>query len=50
MSPDGEKMLTVCDNGYVYIYQISDYQRIKELKGKIQFFLGGVITYIYIYM
>ncbi|KAG2226537.1 hypothetical protein INT45_014281 [Circinella minor] len=32
MSPDGEKMLAVCDNGYVYIYQISDYQRIKELK------------------
>ena len=55
MSPDGEKMLTVCDNGYVYIYQISDYQLIKELKGTVQFFSRGgththTHTHIYIYI
>ena len=49
MSPDGEKMLAVCDNGYVYIYQISDYQRIKELKGNIQFFFFFGNKFIYIY-
>ena len=48
MSPDGEKMLAVCDNGCVYIYQISDYQRIKELKGNVQFFFSlGINFYTY---
>ncbi|KAI9276878.1 WD40-repeat-containing domain protein [Phascolomyces articulosus] len=32
VSPDGEKMLAVCDNGYAYIYQVSDYSRIKDLQ------------------
>ncbi|KAI8137129.1 WD40-repeat-containing domain protein [Fennellomyces sp. T-0311] len=32
VSPDGQNMLAVCDDGYAYIYQLSDYTRIAQIQ------------------